>query len=80
MFLHDYPELYCATTEHGDLTLQQWSQIVHWIIEQLTKKEFELETMSLGVSLLDRFLTKGFFKNKRHLRIFGIGCLISHQN
>jgi cyclin A len=31
--------------------------------------------MSLGVGLLDRFLTKGFFKNKRHLQIFGIGCL-----
>ncbi|KAJ6988281.1 hypothetical protein NC653_021265 [Populus alba x Populus x berolinensis] len=27
------PELYCATTEHGDLILQQRSQIVHWIIE-----------------------------------------------
>ncbi|KAG6764330.1 hypothetical protein POTOM_031796 [Populus tomentosa] len=33
MFLHDYPELYCATTEHGDPILYQRSQIVHWIIE-----------------------------------------------
>ncbi|KAH8500545.1 hypothetical protein H0E87_015697 [Populus deltoides] len=44
IFLHDYPELYSATTEHGDLILQERSQIVHWIIEQLTKKEFELES------------------------------------
>jgi len=33
IFLHDYPELYSATTEHGDLILQERSQIVHWIIE-----------------------------------------------
>ncbi|KAG6765992.1 hypothetical protein POTOM_030056 [Populus tomentosa] len=39
MFLHDYPELYCATTEHGDLILQQRSQIVHWIIESLCSNE-----------------------------------------
>ncbi|KAL9401661.1 hypothetical protein Peur_005510 [Populus x canadensis] len=32
MFLHDYPELYCAT-EHDDLIFQQRSQIVHWIVE-----------------------------------------------
>ncbi|CAK7326838.1 unnamed protein product [Dovyalis caffra] len=75
LFLHDYPESYRTTTEHGDLILQQRLQMVHWIIEQSTTKEFELATMFLGISLLDRFLTKGFFKNKRHLQIVGIACL-----
>ncbi|KAF9673799.1 hypothetical protein SADUNF_Sadunf10G0061600 [Salix dunnii] len=75
LFLHDYPELYRTTTEYGDLILQQRLQMVHWIIEQSTAKEFDLATMFLGISLLDRFLTIGFFKNKSHLQIAGIACL-----
>lgn len=43
--------------------------------QQSTAKEFQLETTFLGVSLLDRFLSKGFFKNKRSLQIVGIACL-----
>lgn len=31
--------------------------------------------MFLGVSLLDRFLSKGHFKNKRNLQIAAIACL-----
>ena len=31
--------------------------------------------MFLGVNLLDRFLSKGFFKNKRVLQIVGIACI-----
>ncbi|KAJ6356573.1 hypothetical protein OIU78_004629 [Salix suchowensis] len=75
LFLLDYPELYRTTTEYGDLILQQRLQMVHWIIEQSTAKEFDLATMFLGISLLDRFLTIGFFKNKSHLQIAGIACL-----
>ncbi|XP_011021745.1 PREDICTED: cyclin-SDS [Populus euphratica] len=75
LFLHDYPELYRTTTEFGDLILQQRLQMVHWIIEQSTAKEFDLATVFLGISLLDRFLAIGFFKNKSHLQIVGIACL-----
>ncbi|KAE8730051.1 Cyclin-SDS [Hibiscus syriacus] len=39
-----------------------------------TAKEFQQETIFLGVSLLDRFLSKGFFKS-RSLQIVGIACL-----
>ncbi|KDP38151.1 hypothetical protein JCGZ_04794 [Jatropha curcas] len=75
LFLYDYVEFYRSTTEYGDLIFQQRYRMVHWIVEQSTAKEFQLETMFLGVSLLDRFLTKGFFKNKRSLQIVGIACL-----
>ncbi|RZC71446.1 hypothetical protein C5167_034621 [Papaver somniferum] len=34
-----------------------------------------LETVFLGVSLLDRFLSQGFFQNKRNLQLLGIACL-----
>ncbi|GAV86174.1 Cyclin_N domain-containing protein/Cyclin_C domain-containing protein, partial [Cephalotus follicularis] len=73
--LHDYAEEYLSTTEYGDLILQQRSLMVHWIIEQCNAKEFQQETMFLGVHLLDRFLSKGFFKTKRNLQIVGVACL-----
>ncbi|KAJ9135687.1 hypothetical protein P3X46_032840 [Hevea brasiliensis] len=75
LFLLDYVELYRSTTDYGGLILEQRLQMVHWIVEQSTAKEFQLETAFLGVSLLDRFLSKGFFKNKRSLQIVGIACL-----
>ncbi|KAJ4837763.1 hypothetical protein Tsubulata_047143, partial [Turnera subulata] len=54
VFLHDYTEFYASTTDSGDLIRKQRSQMVHWIVEQSTAKELQLETMFLGVSLLDR--------------------------
>jgi hypothetical protein len=33
VFLHNYAEEYCSTTEYGDLVLQQRSQMVNWIAE-----------------------------------------------
>jgi cyclin A len=44
-------------------------------MQQATAKEFDLATVFLGISLLDRFLAIGFFKNKSHLQIVGIACL-----
>ncbi|XP_002527530.2 cyclin-SDS isoform X1 [Ricinus communis] len=75
LFLHDYVELYRSTTEYGDLILQQRLQMVHWIVEQSTAMEFQHETLFLGVSLLDRFFSKGYFSNVRNLQIVGIACL-----
>jgi cyclin A len=31
--------------------------------------------MFLGINLLDRFLSKGYFKAERNLQIVGIACL-----
>ncbi|KAL5763060.1 hypothetical protein ACOSP7_019324 [Xanthoceras sorbifolium] len=75
MFLHDYAEEYVCATEFGDLILQQRSQMVHWIVEQCDAKRFQQETLFLGVGLLDRFLSRGFFKTERNLQIVGIACL-----
>ncbi|KAJ0094918.1 hypothetical protein Patl1_15593 [Pistacia atlantica] len=76
VFLYDYPDEYLSTTEYGDLIVQQRSQMVHWIVEQCSAKEFQQETMFLGVNLLDRFLSRGFFQAKRNLQIVGIACLV----
>ncbi|KAK6146694.1 hypothetical protein DH2020_020563 [Rehmannia glutinosa] len=74
-YVHDYAEEYCITTAYGELVLQQRLHMVHWIIEQATSKELQKETMFLGVGLLDRFLSKGYFKSVRNLQIAGIACL-----
>ncbi|PON67384.1 Cyclin [Parasponia andersonii] len=44
-------------------------------MERCNEKDLQQETMFLGISLLDRFLSKGFFKNERTLQIVGIACL-----
>ncbi|XP_021293093.1 cyclin-SDS isoform X2 [Herrania umbratica] len=75
VFLHDYAEEYRFATDYGDLILQQRSFIVRWIVEQCTAKDFQQETIFLGVCLLDRFLSKGYFKSRRSLQIVGIACL-----
>ncbi|GMI99818.1 SOLO DANCERS [Hibiscus trionum] len=76
VYLHDYAEEYRFTTDYGDLVLLQRSLMTRWIIEHCTAKEFQQETTFLGVCLLDRFLSKGFFRNKRSLQIVGIACLV----
>ncbi|KAK3011602.1 hypothetical protein RJ639_011009 [Escallonia herrerae] len=75
VYVHDYAEEYSSSTGYGNLVIQQRLQMVHWMIEQSNGKEFQRETLFLGVSLLDRFLSKGYFKNKRNLQIAGIACL-----
>ncbi|KAL3824023.1 hypothetical protein ACJIZ3_020052 [Penstemon smallii] len=75
VYLRDYAEEYCNTTDYGHLVIQQRLHMVHWIVEQATTNKLQMETMFLGVSFLDRFLAKGYFKNIRHLQIAGIACL-----
>ncbi|KAG6399079.1 hypothetical protein SASPL_140553 [Salvia splendens] len=75
VYVHDYTEEYCNDTTYGDLVIQQRLHMVHWIVEQATKAELQQETMFLGVNLLDRFLSKGYFKSVRNLQIAGIACL-----
>ncbi|XP_059308842.1 cyclin-SDS [Lycium ferocissimum] len=75
LYLHDYAEEYCSTTDYGDLVVQQRLQMVHWILEQATRKDLQKETMFLSVNLFDRFLSKGYFRTKKCLQIAGIACL-----
>ncbi|KAK7274010.1 hypothetical protein RIF29_15080 [Crotalaria pallida] len=81
VFLWNYAETYFSTTEFGELVLQQRTQMVHWItefplnVQQCYRKQLRQETLFLGVSLLDRFLSKGYFQTKRNLQVVGIACL-----
>ncbi|KAJ8562874.1 hypothetical protein K7X08_031326 [Anisodus acutangulus] len=75
LYLHDYAEEYCSTTDYGDLIVQQRLHMVHWILEQATRRDLQKETMFLSVNLFDRFLSKGYFRTKRCLQIAGIACL-----
>ncbi|MCL7045688.1 hypothetical protein MKW94_026801 [Papaver nudicaule] len=71
----DYLEDYYSTTSYGDLIVQQRKSIVHWIIDESGVRQLNLETVFLSVSLLDRFLSKGYFKTRRKLQLLGIACL-----
>ncbi|KAM6567602.1 hypothetical protein CsatA_026730 [Cannabis sativa] len=73
--LRDYIEEYSSTTEYGSLILHQRRKMIQWIIRRCQETELQQETAFLGVCLLDRFLSKGFFKNRRILQIVGIACL-----
>lgn len=37
--------------------------------------EFQMETLFLGVALMDRFLGQGYFKTERNLQLLGIACI-----
>ncbi|QCD89456.1 cyclin B [Vigna unguiculata] len=74
-FVSNYAERYFSTTEFGETVLEQRAQMVHWIVEQSCRKQLRQETIFLGVNLLDRFLSKGYFKAKKRLQIVGIACL-----
>ncbi|KAI3887110.1 hypothetical protein MKX03_025062 [Papaver bracteatum] len=75
VILKDYFEDYYTTTDYGDFLLQQRQSIVNWIIDESGLRELNLETVFLCVSLMDRFLSQGFFKTKRKLQLLGIACL-----
>ncbi|KAG1334849.1 cyclin-SDS-like [Cocos nucifera] len=69
--LQDYSE----STDYGDLILEQRLQMVNWIMEHANAMELQGETLFLGVSLMDRFLSRGYFKNERNLQLLGIACI-----
>ncbi|XP_077230898.1 cyclin-SDS-like [Tasmannia lanceolata] len=73
-FLVNYNEEYSSTSEFDDLIVQQRLLMVNWIIEHSNAHMLHCKTLFLGVSLLDRFLSRGFFKNQRYLQILGISC------
>ncbi|MCL7042810.1 hypothetical protein MKW94_027967 [Papaver nudicaule] len=75
VILNDYLDDYYSTTEYGNLVLQQRRSMVNWIIDESGVRQLNLETVFLGVSLLDRVLSQGFFQHKRKLQLLGIACL-----
>ncbi len=42
VFLRNYAEEYCSTTEYGNLVLQQRSQMVNWIVQVSSPKNHVL--------------------------------------
>ncbi|KAK4400117.1 Cyclin-SDS [Sesamum angolense] len=55
-----------ATCKRGNQNVFSLEFVLH---EQARNKELQKETLFLGVNLLDRFLSKGYFKNMRNLQI-----------
>ncbi|KAG9131704.1 hypothetical protein Leryth_009453 [Lithospermum erythrorhizon] len=74
LYLRDYAAEYCSTY-NGQLIIEQRLEMVHWIFEHSSNMELHSETMFLGITLLDRLFSKGYFKTKRSLQIAGIACL-----
>lgn len=50
----------------------KWVGILPW--QHSEECKLQPETLFLGVSLLDRFLGRGFFKSTRDIEILGIAC------
>ncbi|KEH40656.1 carboxy-terminal domain cyclin [Medicago truncatula] len=73
-FMWNYGERYFSATDFAEV-FQQRSRMVHWIVEHSYRKQLRPETMFLAINLLDRFLSKGYFKAERNLQIVGIACL-----
>lgn len=73
--LHGYAFNYGKVPEFGQLVLQQRRIIVDWMVAICKAREVQYETLFLGVTLLDQFLARGFFKTSRALQLLGIACL-----
>ncbi|XP_072991723.1 cyclin-SDS-like [Typha latifolia] len=73
--VHDYGEEYSFSTEHGRLILEQRLLMVSWIVEHSNAMELQLETLFLGVDLMDRSLSRGYFNSVQNLQLLGISCI-----
>ncbi|KAJ0257014.1 Cyclin-SDS [Hirschfeldia incana] len=74
-YLRDCAKAYCSTMDHTDLIPRLRLIMVQWIVQQCSEMELQPETLFLGVSLLDQFLSKGSFNNERTLVLVGIASL-----
>ncbi|XP_078171782.1 cyclin-SDS-like isoform X2 [Carex rostrata] len=61
--------------EHRHLLLDQRHLMVNWMIERFKATEMQLETLFLAVSIIDRFLSRGYFKSVRCLQLLGIASI-----
>ncbi|PKA52198.1 Cyclin-SDS-like [Apostasia shenzhenica] len=73
--LHDYANWYSTNTGFGDLIIGQRLLMVNWMLEHCQSKELQSETLFLGVNLMDRFLSRGYFQTERYLQLLGIACV-----
>ncbi|WOK93171.1 cyclin-SDS-like [Canna indica] len=73
--VHDYSEVYGNTTDDGRRILLQRVAMVKWMIQYSSSMELHHETLFLGVSLMDHFLSRGYFKSERNLQLLGIACI-----
>ncbi|XP_018449541.2 cyclin-SDS-like [Raphanus sativus] len=74
-YLRDSAKAYCSRMDHSDFIPRLRLIMVQWIVEQCSDMGFQQETLFLGVSLLDRFLSKGSFISERTLVLVGIASL-----
>ncbi|XP_020582898.1 cyclin-SDS-like [Phalaenopsis equestris] len=73
--LHDYSDGYYGKTNFGDLILGQRLVMVNWMLEHCQAMEHQDETLFLGVNLMDRVLSRGYFQTERNLQLLGIACV-----
>ncbi|WZZ57527.1 hypothetical protein YC2023_057634 [Brassica napus] len=74
-YLRDCAKAYRSAMDHTDLIPRLRLIMVQWIVQQCSEMGLQPETLFLGVSLLDRFLSKGSFNNERTLVLVGIASL-----
>ncbi|KAJ3672881.1 hypothetical protein LUZ60_006255 [Juncus effusus] len=72
---HDNTKHLNLKIELRRLIFDQRFHMIKWMVEYFKETNMELETLFLGVSLLDRFLTRGYFKTVKHLQLLGISCI-----
>ncbi|KAG6473591.1 hypothetical protein ZIOFF_067508 [Zingiber officinale] len=73
--MYDFAKEYRRTTEQGRLILDQRIVMVNWMVEHSNAMDLKHETLFLGVSLMDRFLSRGYFKSIRNLQLSGIASI-----
>ncbi|XP_072973808.1 cyclin-SDS-like isoform X1 [Typha angustifolia] len=74
-WVYDYGEEYGSMTEDSRLIFEQRLVMVNWMVEHCKAVELQDETLFLGVGLLDRFLSRGYFKSVKNLQLLGISCI-----
>ncbi|KAJ8498488.1 hypothetical protein OPV22_009040 [Ensete ventricosum] len=73
--VHNYAEEYSNTTNDGGLILEQRIVMINWMLAHSSAMELQSETLFLGVSLMDRFLSRGYFMSEKNLQLLGIACV-----
>ncbi|KAL5716919.1 hypothetical protein ACHQM5_010023 [Ranunculus cassubicifolius] len=56
---YDYMDDYFSATEFGDIVMDQRFLMISWMVQQKFERKLEYDTLFLGVSLFDRFLSQG---------------------
>ncbi|KAH9321399.1 hypothetical protein KI387_016038, partial [Taxus chinensis] len=69
-YLWDYVD-----TNLADAIGKQRILMINWIMEYTASHQLQWETLFLAANLMDRFLSKGTFRNESHLQILGVACM-----